>query len=161
MKKIGRCVTNLILRTTATKILTKRCQIYRFLESTFGPSFGGQSCSLNLNLCCFWSFTYNPIFPIFRKQSISQREYQKKKKLKKQQRYKQLEEERETEKNKWLAFTSKVTVSISLKKLKIFITTHLKLFVLFFRKREDRLRRKASLHRQIALPDALELVPAV
>jgi survival-of-motor-neuron-related-splicing factor 30 len=37
-----------------------------------------------------------------------QREYQKKKKQKKLQRYKQMEEEREGEKNKWLAFNSKV-----------------------------------------------------
>lgn len=36
-----------------------------------------------------------------------QREYQKKKKQKKLQRYKQIEEEREGEKNKWLAFNSK------------------------------------------------------
>lgn len=36
------------------------------------------------------------------------REYQKKKKQKKLQRYKQLEEEREGEKNKWLAFSGKV-----------------------------------------------------
>ncbi|XP_046994974.1 survival of motor neuron-related-splicing factor 30 [Schistocerca americana] len=38
-----------------------------------------------------------------------QREYQKKKKQKKLQRYKQLEEEREGEKNKWLAFNSKTS----------------------------------------------------
>ncbi|XKL61884.1 hypothetical protein PGB90_001717 [Kerria lacca] len=36
-----------------------------------------------------------------------EREYLKKKKLKKQMRFKQLEEERETEKNKWLMFSSK------------------------------------------------------
>ncbi|CAH1376134.1 hypothetical protein MTP99_017512 [Tenebrio molitor] len=40
---------------------------------------------------------------------MNNREYLKKKKLKKQQRFKELEEERETEKNKWLAFTSKAT----------------------------------------------------
>lgn len=46
----------------------------------------------------------------FRKQPLSKvREYQKKKKMKKLQRFKQLEEERETEKNKWLAFASKST----------------------------------------------------
>jgi len=46
----------------------------------------------------------------YRKQVISkQREYQKKKKQKKLQRYKQMEEEREGEKNKWLAFNSKVS----------------------------------------------------
>nr|CAD7437897.1 unnamed protein product [Timema bartmani] len=40
-----------------------------------------------------------------KKQVITkQREYQKKKKMKKLQRYKQMEEEREGEKNKWLAF---------------------------------------------------------
>jgi len=44
----------------------------------------------------------------FRKQTESQREYLKKRKLKKQDRFKQLEEEREQEKNKWLAFSNKV-----------------------------------------------------
>ena len=37
-----------------------------------------------------------------------QREYLKKKKQKKLQRFKELEEEREQEKNKWKAFTAKV-----------------------------------------------------
>lgn len=37
----------------------------------------------------------------------NQKEYLKKKKLKKQERMAQLEEERETEKNKWLQFNSK------------------------------------------------------
>lgn len=37
-----------------------------------------------------------------------QREYLKKKKQRKLQRFKELEEEREMEKNKWLAFTNKV-----------------------------------------------------
>lgn len=37
-----------------------------------------------------------------------QREYLKKKKQRKLQRFKELEEERELEKNKWLAFTNKV-----------------------------------------------------
>lgn len=46
-----------------------------------------------------------------RKQSESQREYQKRRKLKKQTRHKQLEEEREHEKNKWLNFTAKATVN--------------------------------------------------
>lgn len=46
--------------------------------------------------------------PKVRKQpSTKEREYQKKKKLKKQMRFKQLEEEREVEKNKWLMFSSK------------------------------------------------------
>jgi survival-of-motor-neuron-related-splicing factor 30 len=38
-----------------------------------------------------------------------QREYKRKKSQKKAQRLKQLEEERETEKNKWLDFNTKVT----------------------------------------------------
>lgn len=38
-----------------------------------------------------------------------QREYLKKKKQRKLQRFKELEEERELEKNKWLAFTNKVS----------------------------------------------------
>lgn len=40
-----------------------------------------------------------------------QREYLKKKKQRKLQRFKELEEERELEKNKWLAFTNKVSTS--------------------------------------------------
>ena len=40
---------------------------------------------------------------------MNNKEYLKKKKAKKQQRFKDLEEERETEKNKWLSFTSKAT----------------------------------------------------
>lgn len=48
-----------------------------------------------------------------------QREYQKKKKQKKIQRFKELEEERESEKNKWLAFATKVCIVISfLKEIK-------------------------------------------
>lgn len=39
-----------------------------------------------------------------------QREYLKKKKQRKLQRFKELEEERELEKNKWLAFTNKVSI---------------------------------------------------
>lgn len=39
-----------------------------------------------------------------------QREYLKKKKQRKLQRFKELEEERELEKNKWLAFTNKVCI---------------------------------------------------
>lgn len=43
-----------------------------------------------------------------KKQPVAKyREYQKKRKLAKQQRFKQLEEEREVEKNKWLAFATK------------------------------------------------------
>lgn len=40
-----------------------------------------------------------------------QREYLKKKKQKKLQRFKELEEERESEKNKWIAFSTKVKKS--------------------------------------------------
>lgn len=40
-----------------------------------------------------------------------QREYLKKKKQRKLQRFKELEEERELEKNKWLAFTNKVCIA--------------------------------------------------
>lgn len=40
-----------------------------------------------------------------------QREYLKKKKQRKLQRFKELEEERELEKNKWLAFTNKVRIA--------------------------------------------------
>lgn len=43
-----------------------------------------------------------------------QREYLKKKKQRKLQRFKELEEERELEKNKWLAFTNKVSPSLYL-----------------------------------------------
>lgn len=42
-----------------------------------------------------------------KRQRPNQKEYLKKKKLKKQERMAQLEEERETEKNKWLQFNSK------------------------------------------------------
>lgn len=49
------------------------------------------------------------MLPVDRKQPVAKyREYQKKRKLAKQQRFKQLEEEREVEKNKWLAFATKV-----------------------------------------------------
>lgn len=40
---------------------------------------------------------------------MNNKEYLKKKKLKKQQRFKELEEERESEKKKWLAFTTKAS----------------------------------------------------
>ncbi|XP_022916597.1 survival of motor neuron-related-splicing factor 30 [Onthophagus taurus] len=42
---------------------------------------------------------------------MNNKEYLKKKKAKKQQRFKELEEERESEKQKWLAFTTKATKS--------------------------------------------------
>ena len=46
----------------------------------------------------------------FRKEQVStQREYKRKKAQKKVQRMKQLEEEREVEKNKWLSFNTKVS----------------------------------------------------
>jgi hypothetical protein len=47
----------------------------------------------------------------FRKPAMSakMREYQKKKKQKKLQRFKQLEEERESEKKKWINFHNKVS----------------------------------------------------
>lgn len=54
-------------------------------------------------------------YVVFRKQPVAKyREYQKKRKLAKQQRFKQLEEEREVEKNKWLAFATKVRVVTNL-----------------------------------------------
>lgn len=41
-----------------------------------------------------------------------QREYKRKKSQKKAQRLKQLEEERESEKNKWLDFNAKVSLAL-------------------------------------------------
>lgn len=53
-----------------------------------------------------------------------QREYLKKKKQRKLQRFKELEEERELEKNKWLAFTNKVCIMYPIVCLaKIFLKT--------------------------------------
>lgn len=53
-----------------------------------------------------------------------QREYLKKKKQRKLQRFKELEEERELEKNKWLAFTNKVCIMYPIVCLtKIFLET--------------------------------------
>ncbi|XP_046382424.1 survival of motor neuron-related-splicing factor 30 isoform X1 [Ischnura elegans] len=51
---------------------------------------------------------------------LKQREYLKKKKQRKQQRFKQLEEEREGEKNKWLAFSHKTTGKKGIVKKSIF-----------------------------------------
>lgn len=53
---------------------------------------------------------------------MNNKEYLKKKKLKKQQRFKELEEERESEKKKWLAFTTKASKNkkIGLKTKSIF-----------------------------------------
>lgn len=65
----------------------------------------------------------NKYFLLFRKMQAAaaagadpgkQREYLKKKKQKKLQRFKELEEEREQEKNKWLAFTTKVNYYIQI-----------------------------------------------
>jgi hypothetical protein len=65
---------------------------------------------LNFEVFCF---IFNIYIYIFRKQPVAKyREYQKKRKLAKQQRFKQLEEEREVEKNKWLAFATKVSFNI-------------------------------------------------
>lgn len=53
----------------------------------------------------------NEVFPSNsnKRQRPNQKEYLKKKKQKKLQRFKELEEERETEKNKWLNFSTKTT----------------------------------------------------
>lgn len=48
------------------------------------------------------------------------REYLKKKKQKKQQRFKQIEEERETDKNKWLSFHSKASKKPGVRNKSIF-----------------------------------------
>ncbi|KPU79118.1 uncharacterized protein Dana_GF27062, isoform B [Drosophila ananassae] len=47
------------------------------------------------------------VFPSNKRHRPNQKEYLKKRKQKKQQRFKDLEEERESDKNKWLHFTSK------------------------------------------------------
>lgn len=49
----------------------------------------------------------NEVFPSNKRHRPNQKEYLKKRKQKKQQRFKELEEEREVDKNKWLNFTSK------------------------------------------------------
>jgi len=51
----------------------------------------------------------NEVFPSNKKQRPNNKEYLRKKKQKKQQRFKEIDEERETEKNKWINFTSKST----------------------------------------------------
>ncbi|XP_075147411.1 survival of motor neuron-related-splicing factor 30 [Haematobia irritans] len=51
--------------------------------------------------------TRNEVFPTNKRHRPNQKEYLKKRKQKKQQRFKELEEERELDKNKWLHFTSK------------------------------------------------------
>lgn len=49
----------------------------------------------------------NEVFPTNKRHRPNQKEYLKKRKQKKQQRFKELEEERELDKNKWLNFTTK------------------------------------------------------
>ncbi|KAM7360848.1 survival of motor neuron-related-splicing factor 30 [Cochliomyia hominivorax] len=49
----------------------------------------------------------NEVFPSNKRHRPNQKEYLKKRKQKKLQRFKELEEEREQDKNKWLNFTSK------------------------------------------------------
>ncbi|XP_049306209.1 survival of motor neuron-related-splicing factor 30 [Bactrocera dorsalis] len=51
--------------------------------------------------------TRNEVFPSARRHHPNQKEYLKKRKQKKLQRFKELEEEREYDKKKWLNFTSK------------------------------------------------------
>ncbi|XP_013116045.1 survival of motor neuron-related-splicing factor 30 [Stomoxys calcitrans] len=51
--------------------------------------------------------TRTEVFPTNKRHRPNQKEYLKKRKQKKQQRFKELEEERELDKNKWLNFTSK------------------------------------------------------
>lgn len=51
--------------------------------------------------------TRNEVFPSNKRHRPNQKEYLKKRKQKKLQRFKELEEEREQDKNKWLNFTSK------------------------------------------------------
>ncbi|XP_034475624.1 uncharacterized protein LOC117782710 isoform X1 [Drosophila innubila] len=51
--------------------------------------------------------TRNEVFPSNKRHRPNQKEYLKKRKQKKQQRFKDLEEERESDKNKWLNFTTK------------------------------------------------------
>lgn len=58
--------------------------------------------NVHVDVCCY------------RKQvTTKEREYLKQKKLKKQMRFQQLEAERECEKNKWLTFSSKVSLLYS------------------------------------------------
>ena len=73
---------------------------------------------------------------LFRKMAVSaiagmdptkQREYLKKRKQKKLQRFKELEEEREQEKNKWLAFANKVMYLIIIKLFSLKILNIIKL----------------------------------
>jgi survival of motor neuron-related-splicing factor 30 len=56
----------------------------------------------------------------YRRQRPNQKEYLKKKKQKKTLRLKELEEEREVEKNKWLTFTTKNSKKSAIKPKSIF-----------------------------------------
>lgn len=70
-----------------------------------------------------------------------QREYLKKKKQRKLQRFKELEEERELEKNKWLAFTNKVSNSIYMAHIPRMFLKHISVITTFIL---CSLRRKVS-----------------
>lgn len=71
-----------------------------------------------LNRLLFVSWLGKHIYLIFRKHRPNNKEYLKKKKQKKQQRFKDLEEERETDKNKWLNFKTKSTKKTNIIKIK-------------------------------------------
>lgn len=62
-------------------------------------------------------FNYFLIFAC-RRHRPNNKEYLKKKKQRKQQRFKDLEEEREVDKNKWLNFTTKATKKSAQNKIK-------------------------------------------
>ncbi|XP_035790973.1 survival of motor neuron-related-splicing factor 30-like [Anopheles albimanus] len=66
--------------------------------------------------------TRNEVFPTNSNKRLrhNQKEYLKKKKMKKVQRFKELEEERECEKNKWLQFSAKSTKKAGVKPKSIF-----------------------------------------
>uniref|UniRef100_A0A182IPL4 Survival of motor neuron-related-splicing factor 30 n=1 Tax=Anopheles atroparvus TaxID=41427 RepID=A0A182IPL4_ANOAO len=66
--------------------------------------------------------TRNEVFPANSNKRMrhNQKEYLKKKKMKKVQRFKELEEERECEKNKWLQFTAKSSKKAGVKPKSIF-----------------------------------------
>lgn len=95
------------------------------------------SKSLIILFKCFFNFKYFNFFSCFRKQPVAKyREYQKKRKLAKQQRFKQLEEEREVEKNKWLAFATKVrpilfTVIIDIRYYLIWFNINTTIFIFY------------------------------
>lgn len=64
--------------------------------------------------------TRNEVFPSTKRHRPNQKEYLKKRKQKKQQRFKELEEEREHDKNKWLNFTTKNSKKPGMKVKSIF-----------------------------------------